>query len=295
MITRTIGFLFSFSLLTAPLLSAEVRHKPRIKALLIADTSTENLRIGTTLDIERVQKALQSIAHRLHFKTQITLLENNSVSEKTINRWFLEEQKSPSAVSFIYYTGHGTRNKGTKKAGGDLFPIFVLPKTHNRLLGISNALLIKKLSYLPSRLRICISDCCNNTGGKRKILHAKALVSKNLFPERAKLPGLKSLFQRQTGIICAIAASPGEAAITALNGKNPGSFFTTSFFSSLAKQAEKKDPSWTEVCQGSTIFIKDRLHSPQNPFYMIALKTKGTEEVSPIFIFNPLAAKPHAR
>jgi hypothetical protein len=215
-----------------------------------------------------MEKSLSAIAHQIHYQPKIVTLSGKKLSAKSLSRWMNSIKKNSKDILFFYFTGHGGR---TFNQTGPI-PIIAVPtiKPRRTILAIQGELIFKQIADKHARLGICIFDCCNNTGAIKN-LSEKDSLNACIVPRNHTLPGLKALFVKTRGLICIMAASPGQTAVTAIAGANPGSFLTTSLLHSLIQESENSHPSWKKVCKSSSVYLKNYLHGNQQPMYFLRL------------------------
>ena len=251
--------------------------KPCLRALIVGDTVSKNIRPGSEIDIFRMKKSLSAIAHQIHYQPKIVTLYGKKLSPKRLQRWILSIKKNSRDIVFFYFTGHGGRTFNQTQP----LPIIALPtiKPKNTIFTVKADHIYTLVAEKHPRLGICIFDCCNNTVTAKYLFDKKAL-SAFIVPKNHPLPGLKSLFVKTRGLICIAAASPGQPAVTAVSGIYPGSFLTTGLLHSLIHESQTTKATWKKVCKASSFYIKNILHGKQRPMYFLSVP-KDTSTTNP--------------
>lgn len=230
---RWLCVLLFFSGLTVQLLGES------FQALIACDTYSE-LRPSTKKDIEHMRTVLREISVSTNLRLSMRFLYGDTLSADAVHSWVKSMEKSSPDVILFYYSGHGYRTDCCRSP----WPYLFFPKSIESFPSDS---LYTRLQAIGSRLVIIILDCCNNS------LTPKFPVIGSLAKAKGRttthLPGLKTLFLKNRGVIIAAGSSPGEAAFALPNG----SLFTNSWLQALRSSATAEDVSWKTIFDSTSV------------------------------------------
>jgi hypothetical protein len=84
-------------------------QRPYLRALIVHDTSTPDIQIASTADVNRVKQAFSFIADQTGLSFKPTVVEASKLSKKTLCAWLKTiRHSSKKEVAFFYYAGRGT-------------------------------------------------------------------------------------------------------------------------------------------------------------------------------------------
>jgi len=246
------------------LCSFQLEATPHLRALIVADIRSSDIREGTRYDYQRMQESVKNIAEQLQIPhTQTTLVEKNYTPDE-IRKWIKTIQKGE--IVLFYYSGHGFRP--SKKS--DPWPVLACRKlVTKKSYTIPGKEICSSIKKKEPRLSLIFFDCCNDP------LHIKSLPpesSQLIIPEQPLLPGLSSLFLNLTGSVTACAASPGQPALTLIGGRTSGSLFSLGLVRSLLEEGEYMCTSWHNVLERTLPDIASMSSGRQRPCYIVDVR-----------------------
>lgn len=232
------ALIFIFSFLHINLVSTD--SKPKLQALLIADTSAPELRDASLADLLHIENSLAAIAYHTGIDFQARKLTDATCSVESIQKMLLSLTADSNDIVFFYYTGHGSMDPY-----GSRWP--VITPSNNRDLSLPGSLIANFFRQNKHRLDVILFDCCNfSMSDQRRLERIKGLTC--MLSKRGSYPGLKKLFLQNRGLIIGCASAHHEYAIGCCSGPTPGGLFTTGFLEALKKVSEKsKSPTWDLV------------------------------------------------
>jgi hypothetical protein len=246
------------------LYSLQLEATPHLRALIVADIRSSDIREGTRRDYQRMQENIKNIANQLQIShTQTTLIEKNYTPDE-IRKWIKTIQKGE--IVLFYYSGHGFRPSRKSNPWPVLTCKKVITKKSYVIPGKEICFSIKKKE---PRLSLIFFDCCNDP------LHIKSPQEESpqfIIPEEPYLPGLTSLFLKLTGSVTACAASPGQPALTLIGGRTTGSLFSLSLIFSLLEEGKQIGTSWSHVLERTIPDIDSISSGRQRPFYNVDVR-----------------------
>ena len=239
--------------------------KITLRALVACDLISENIRQGSAADLSRMKRNLAAIAKQLGVAHKITVLRNKALTVPRVKKWMSSLHEKSNDIVVFYYSGHGGRTGSSQGP----WPFIVCPRQgiNERPKVLMGKAIYKQIAKKSPRLGIIMFDSCNNRIQRKSPQTLPPHVTLDI--DKTPLPGLKSLFLEQRGIIISSAASPGEVAVTAIRGPVLGGIFTTGFLFSLKYYARNPNASWDEVLSGATLFCQKFYQGRQNPRYII--------------------------
>lgn len=255
-------YIIFFCILFSTGFCKEQPDHPTLHIILYGDPISNDLKMGTKVDVLRMKENFSIIARKIRYKKKIiTLSSENAKARNILLKKALRSVHKGDTVLY-YFSGHGHFSQKDTPYPTILFPISQKKYQAESSLGICEA--VEKTS---AKLKICIFDSCNS--GKSKLLFEK---KHSLFPvieKRKSLPGLQTLFAKTTGSVVVIAAAPHQSAILRTAGKYTGSDLTTAFLYSLGHKTKSPKTSWEQIFRSTSFFIKNRLHGDQDPLYRV--------------------------
>ncbi|MBS0636907.1 MAG: caspase family protein [Verrucomicrobia bacterium] len=223
-------------------------------AVVVADTSSNDVRPSATIDIQKMKVALKRIAKCAKRKLKLTVLQNNDTTRDKLQNWFNNAHVGEWDVLFFYFTGHGFALPAQDTRWPNLF--FKPQQEIVSMESIKDALISKN-----ARLTIVLSDSCNKYNMAqhmaRQIVRHQGLKIDISFP--ASRRGLEKLFRKKKGLILASGATKGNPSFAS----DYGGFFTQAFLLSLQEESHASHPSWNRVFEKASKLLKNA-QTPQH-------------------------------
>lgn len=220
----------------APAFAADA---PKLHALLVCDTTDENLRKAAGKDRDHMRGILKdNIPDK---QLAITVIEGAGakIRPAAVLDYYKALHVGPNDALLFYYTGHGSIRQG---GVGDAAYTFELQSDgHPGKAPLARSDVRKAMEAKNPRLIVILSDCCSNRldlPAPRQVgTFAVALPG----PVTATSPLMQSLFFDTTGTVSITAATKDVAVCDA----EIGGYFTYSLFNTVGKTSGKP-LNWTE-------------------------------------------------
>ena len=238
-------------------------QKTVFRALVACDLVSKSIKLGSTADFVRMKRNLSAIASQLGLPLRMTALRKGSLTVPRIKKWISSLPKGSNDIVVFYYSGHGGRAKSSQGR----WPFIICPKmgSKGRPKLFMGKTICDQIVKKNPRLSLIMFDSCNNQVREK----APVPLYTALDIDSSMLPQLRGLFLQSRGVVIASAASPGEIAVTAVQGPLSGGIFTTGFLFSLKLFANKPNATWDDVFLGTSLFCRRFYHGRQNPQYSI--------------------------
>ena len=265
MLFSTLRGIFVFLLTFGPTLLAR-EHKPVLRALVACDLIANNIKEGSTADFIRMKRNLSLIAKELGIPSRITAPRRGSLSTQKIQKWLSSLRKNSNDIVVFYFSGHGGR---VSQSQGQ-WPFIICSKRdiRKRAQVLMGKAICNRISKKKPRLAIIMFDSCNNQIYQKALQEESSQTALDVTP--SMLPQLQKLFLQSRGVVIASAASPGEIAVTSVQGPLSGGIFTTGFLFSLKYYAQDQNATWNDVFLGTSLFCRRFYQGKQNPQYRVS-------------------------
>ena len=224
----------------------DLEKKIKLILLIVANTNDPEVGSSAVLDVTRVVKTFDTIAHFMGIQMPKPVIISGPTYDKAhVQKAIKDLNPDVNDIVVFYYSGHGFRKKEDTRQ----FPYIDLrPKPDNTYnvnsLNIKDIYDSIRLKPKAARLNIVLSDCCNTipTAAKKK---GKSIVAERGMEDWSGENAAK-LFINTTASILLTAADVGEEASC---DSTVGSFFTIYFKAALENNLIKtnKHPDWNQV------------------------------------------------
>ncbi|MGM0439557.1 MAG: caspase family protein [Chlamydiota bacterium] len=225
-----------------------------LHALVVVDTTDRHIHHTCLIDLINVRSQLQGIAHYTGMELQETILADKNFQSCRLWEALDELDTQDDDVIIFYYSGHGFRTDDATTLSP--WPILSFSKEQR---GICLDDIIDIIARRPSRLKLIISDCCNEHlpipwAPPRpkmliKIVADQALMKRNY----------KRLFCQSRGMIITTSSQAGEQSFC---DHQQGGWYTHAFITTLWKRC-CTDPeiSWDNVFQQTYDALQNHITS----------------------------------
>ena len=224
----------------------DLEKKIKLILLIVANTNDPEVGSSALLDVTRVVKTFDTIAHFMGIQMpKPVIISGPTYDKQHVQNAIRDLKPGPNDIVVFYYSGHGFRKKEDPRQ----FPYIDLrPKPDNTFnvnsLNIKDIYDSIRLKPKAARLNIVLSDCCNTipTAAKKK---GKSIVAERGMTDWSGENAAK-LFINTTASILLTAADVGEEASC---DSTVGSFFTIYFKAALENNLVKtnKHPDWNLI------------------------------------------------
>ena len=249
--------------------------KPTFRVLIACDMTSKDIRKGSKADLVRMKKSCIGIARQLHITPKITTLSGKKFTTKNVSKWLTSIPSLSKDIIFFYYSGHGGNLTSLKNPWPFMiFPLYRHPRKAKAIVGGS---VYQYLLTMKPRLCLIMFDACNNFFQTKGAGVPSGRFTPIITPTPV-LPGLKTLFLQNRGIITSCAASPGETAVTTVGGNTIGGVFTTGFLLALQSVAAQQNATWQNIFAGAATYCLLYNNGNQHPIYTIQTTVRPTQK-----------------
>lgn len=224
----------------------------RLIAILVADTGSEDIGEGVSIDLSRMSALVEDIAANTGLELQKIILAGTNLTRNGVANAVDQMIAGLDDVIVFYYSGHGARPLGKTSNWPDLafdegFVDF------GQILDV--------LQRKQPRFVLALADACNNY-----LTPELKQRERRAFPSAISQESYRQLFLEQQGSVLACSSQPGEVSYS---HRLTGGFFTSDFLNKLTATLLSSNPSWYEV---QTHEITAFGMYTQHPYYEIDIQ-----------------------
>ena len=174
-------------------------------------------------------------------------------------------------VIFFYYSGHGVHAK-SDVAEGWLPQMCLIYESYDQDKFVPVTDVMKALESKPARLKLIVTDCCNN---EASWVSSKSLVvedGKTAKSEEINVKNLKKLFYESKGTVVATSSKRGQVSL----GPKEGGLFSIAFWDEIYKLEQGNgNADWKFVFESTKKRTLEYSSGKQEPVF----KLYGVENV----------------
>lgn len=174
-------------------------------------------------------------------------------------------------VIFFYYSGHGVHAK-SDVAEGWLPQMCLIYESYDQDKFVPVTDVMKALESTPARLKLIVTDCCNN---EASWVSSKSLVvedGKTAKSEEINVKNLKKLFYESKGTVVATSSKRGQVSL----GPKEGGLFSIAFWDEIYKLEQGNgNADWKFVFESTKKRTLEYSSGKQEPVF----KLYGVENV----------------
>jgi hypothetical protein len=228
--------------------------KTRLWILVVAQANDKTIGPGTLVDARNVLLTFRSLAAFLNIKPVIDTVFGDRYGQASVKNAINKLRPSANDIVVFWYSGHGfsdekssdTRRRSMQYSFLDLLDPRQKPRPNPRDSTLNIEDIYKMILMKPARLRLVVSDCCNDEIIPKKEDKAP-LVPKPKGPiPRWNWNNVYALLMKPRQSMLMTAASRGESAFS---DNTRGSVFTNSLLASLTSSVlpDAAKPDWKKI------------------------------------------------
>lgn len=254
-----------FILITAAILcilaSATTTNAQTIHVILYANTIDEGIGETVKIDVKRVKNEIGQIAQYIGYNVSWSIA--TTADDCTKGGLFSDLnslQPNSNDIIFFYYSGHGRRDQATDT---DPFPRMCLTESdwsnHPQVAEVRNILSSKN-----ARLKIIVTDCCNNDPSVRGF--SRSYSKGATYSKGTDYANYKKLFVETKGEVVITSSKIGQ---TSGCNEDVGGYLTYMFFLDLHEAAENASTSnWNTILENTKKDLVENTPKHQEPYYL---------------------------
>jgi Caspase domain len=219
--------------------------------LTVTDTEDESIGADCETDRKKQQAYFSKLAAKLEVPIVVKELLGKDLSRNNVLDKINEINPSKNDIVIFYYSGHGY-----SKEDGRLFPYMDLRPDKDVPIKKENEMNMEEIYDIvkskPSRLNLCISDCCN---WHSSVSNARSNNIANTRPSPVGLSveNMRALFMDPNRIsILMTAAAKGQVSA---GNPSDGGIFTNQFRDALQKfmSINYQNISWQQITENAQV------------------------------------------
>ena len=199
-------------------------------AILVADTGSEDIGEGVSIDLSRMSALVEDIAANTGLELQKIILAGTNLTRNGVANAVDQMTAGLDDVIVFYYSGHGARPVGKTSNWPDL-------AFDDGFVDFGQILDV--LQRKQPRFLLALADSCNNY-----LTPELKQRERRAFPSAIAQESYRQLFLKQQGAVLACSSQPGEVSYS---HRLTGGFFTSDFLNKLTATLLSSQPSWQEV------------------------------------------------
>ena len=232
--------------------------------------ATDDKRIGSSVKVDnnRACEEIDAIAGYIGYEVIDYVKNGRDCTKQNLMNVLNGLNCSPQDIVFFYYSGHGAHaNAGLE----DKFPQMCMNNPAVQSLFVPVRQVEDIIRSKNPRLRIIITDCCND-------IDESGIVSVKSFLEEKKgatvvkanvADNYKRLFVNTRGKVMATSSKLGQTSGCAVDkeGHDLGGYYSLFFWSVLAKYCEEGTaPKWEDIINTTKSAVAQATHQKQIPY-----------------------------
>lgn len=221
-------------------------------AILVADTASEDIGEGVSIDLSRMSALVEDISVNTGLELQKIILAGTNLTRSGVANAVDQLITGMDDVIVFYYSGHGARPLGKTSNWPDL-------AFDDGFVDFGQILDV--LQRKQPRFLLALADSCNNY-----LTPELKQRERKLLPSTISQESYRQLFLKQRGSVLACSSEPGEVSYS---HRLTGGFFTSDFLNKLTATLLSGQPSWQEV---QTNEITAFGTYTQHPYYEIRVQ-----------------------
>ncbi|MBX9587525.1 MAG: caspase family protein [Gammaproteobacteria bacterium] len=235
---------FSVSILIFSLFFFFQLEAKTLHAILVVDT-VHDIKNVTQTDLKRWQKELSLVSQHTGMVLKERVFSGQNFAKEQIRNYLRNLKVSSEDSVIFYFSGHGYRT--SDKQGRWPIITFEFFKPGLDVEWIAETIRNKKPQFA-----LIFTDCCNNYLERGFDNPTKNIII-NLKDGFAHYPGYAQLFCHAKGCVVVSSCDKGQFSY----GSHYGGLFTQCFFSSLNRELSEKKPSWKNLVQRASGYIRN--------------------------------------
>ena len=242
----------------------QVASAQKLHKIIFANTDDRKIGSSVKVDNDRAIEEIDVIAGYIGYEVVDYVYNSNRCTKQNLLSVLNGLSCSPQDIVFFYYSGHGVHPNGAMQ---DKFPQMCM-NTNIESLFVPVRQVEEILSRKAPRLRIIITDCCNDINsavtvksimdGSRGATIMKGSVADNY----------RRLFVNAHGRVMATSSKIGQTSGCAMNqdGSDAGGIYSCIFWDVLLKYCEETNaPTWNAVIGTTRSEVAKFTHQEQMP------------------------------
>lgn len=243
------------------LVISSVSYAGEVYAIIIADTTAENIDKAIKEDLKTIRGKVNVIARYIEMPLKELAFDGDNVKMDIVLPQIEALSFQPDDLVIFFFSGHGYR---TNSKGDNPWPNLYFSKEK---MGIDYLSIVQKLADKNPRLLLAVADCCNNVMMEQFAPPMYPKFHMSSLRSRIK-DNYRQLFVESSGVIVVSSSKAGEFSWAL----EVGSLYSGVFFESLQHEVSGYDmPSWQTILDRAAYAIQEH----QNPQYVILPRSQG--------------------
>lgn len=253
-------------------------HGQKVHNIMFCDTNDRKIGPSVEVDNDRAMEEIGDIAGYIGYQYIEYVYNGDRCNKQNLINVLNSLNSGPNDIIIFYYSGHGTHAPGQTE---DKFPQLLL---NSRVQSnfVPARIVNEMLSKKPHRLRLILTDCCNNlvegVSPKSSLSDMNSVTS----VKSKDVINYKKLFTQQKGMIMATGCKLGQ---TSLGLDEDGGLFSIALWDAIYKEcSEGNNPSWQNVFRNTakeTMIMANKFSGhQQEPYFAIEVSDLGANTPS---------------